>query len=473
MGSISNLILAEQELITDFSTPVAWTGLIQVLILVCALLVGNTLRRKVPFLRKSLMPTALIGGFVLLMLKLIPAVDNIIDKNAMGVITYHCLALGVIALVLKKGKPGQKKNVGKIVETGLVTGATYMIQAVFGLAITAILFVVGAITNPGAGVLLALGYGQGTGQAYTYGAMYEDPTNFANPLQGGTTFGLSIATIGFFVASVVGVVYMNILRRKGKLAHTEGRKGISENLEDYVHHNDIPNNESIDKLTMNIALVLFVYGIVYLVMSLIKVKLMWGFNFLLGSLFGIIVKLILDFFQKKKIVHRNLTNDYLLDRISGVTFDVMIIAGVAAIDLHEFSKMWWQLLIICVVGAIITFVYIRFACNELYKGYEHEGFFSMFGMLTGTASNGMILLREIDPAFETPASTNLILSSLPAIAFGGGLLLVLGYCPKGLNQTLITIGILFVAFVVFTLIIFRKSIFKKGKKQNGEQVVAE
>ncbi len=31
----------------------------------------------------------------------------------------------------------------------------------------------------------------------------------------------------------------------------------------------------------------------------------------------------------------------------------------------------------------------------------------MFGMLTGTASRGMILLREIDPNYETPAANNL------------------------------------------------------------------
>ncbi len=465
MDLISNLILSSDAQVnpsnfTTFGDMAVWTGLIQILVLVCALLIGNTIRRKVVFIRKSLMPTALIGGFILLLLKLIPAVNSLIDKNAMEVITYHCLAIGVIALVLKKGKKDEKKKVGVIVETGLVTGATYMIQAVFGLVITAILFTAGAIANAGGGVLLALGFGQGTGQALTYGKIFQEDYGFT----GGATFGLSIATIGFFVSAVVGVIYMNILRKKGKLKYTEGRKGISEKLEDYVHKNDIPNNESIDKLTMNLCLVLFVYGIVYIVMSLININLIWGFNFLLGSLFGLIVKLVLDFFQKKNIMHRNLTNDYLLDRISGVMFDVMIIAGVAAIDLTEFSNMWWQLAIVCVVGTIITFIYLRLACNELYKGYEQEGFFSMFGMLTGTASNGIILLREIDPAFETPASTNLVLSSLPAIAFGGGLLLVLGYCPQGLTQTLITIGILSVAFIVFTLIIFRRKIFKKYKK---------
>ena len=450
---------------SSFSELKVWSGLIQIFILIGALLIGNTIRRKVPFIRKSLMPTALIGGFIILMLKFIPAFNDLVDKPLMEQVTYHTLAIGFIALALKRGKQ-TKKSIGTIVETGLVTGATYAMQAVLGIAVTVIISLV-VVTDiiPGGGVLLALGFGQGTGQALTYGKMYESEFNFA----GGATFGLSIATIGFFVSSVVGVVYMNILRRKGKLNHTNGRKGISEDITDYVHKNDIPNSESIDKLTMNVSLVLFVYAIVYFVMRLVNMELIWGFNFLLGSLLALLLKLTLNFLQKKNIVHRNLTNDYLLDRIGGLVFDIMIIAGVAAIDLTEFSKMWLPLTIVCTVGTIATFIYIRFASNELYKGYEHEGFFSMFGMLTGTASNGMILLRELDPGYETPASTNLVFSSLPAIAFGGGLLLVLGYCPKGLTESLVTMGILSVGFIVFTLIIFRRKIFKKYKKASGQE----
>ena len=86
-------------------------------------------------------------------------------------------------------------------------------------------------------------------------------------------------------------------------------------------------------------------------------------------------------------------------------------------------------------------------------------------MLTGTASNGMILLREVDPKFETPAATNLVLQSVPAIAFGGAILLVLGYCPKGLTEACVTLGILVVAFIIYTLVIFRKKIFKSKKKE--------
>ena len=149
-------------------------------------------------------------------------------------------------------------------------------------------------------------------------------------------------------------------------------------------------------------------------------------------------------------------------------FDTMIIAGVAAIDLQQLSSMWWQIAIICVLGAVATFVYIRMVSKVIYKGYENEGFLSMFGMLTGTASNGMILLREIDPRFETPAASNLVLSGVPAIAFGGVLLLLLGYCPKGITEAIVTLAILVVAFTVFTLILFRSKIFKRKRKPAEE-----
>jgi ESS family glutamate:Na+ symporter len=58
------------------------------------------------------------------------------------------------------------------------------------------------------GLLLPMGYGQGTGQALNFGKVYED-MGFEN----GPAFGLSIAAIGFLVACMVGVIYLNILIR--------------------------------------------------------------------------------------------------------------------------------------------------------------------------------------------------------------------------------------------------------------------
>ena len=450
------------EPIASFADDMVWKSLIQIFILIAALLLGNMLRRLIPFMRKSLIPSALLGGTIVLLLKFIPAVNEFIDNSFMEIITYHCLAMGFISTALKKNKGNKKTSTKAILESGVLQGGVYALQAMLGIGITLILFFISDFSLPAGGVLLALGFGQGTGQALNYGKIFENDYGF----QGGTTFGLAIAAIGFFVASIVGVVYLNILRKKGKLhILSANNNGDNHKIEDYVGQNEIPNTESVDKFTINIGLVVLIYGIVYGIMKLVKVNLIWGFNFLLGSLLALLVRLLLNFFTKKKIIKKEMTNNFLLDRISGFMFDMMIIAGVAAIDWKVLlDDMWWQLLIVCSVGAIATFAYIRVISYNIYKGYEHEGFISMFGMLTGTASNGMILLREIDPKLETPASSNMVFSGLPAIAFGGGLLLLLGYCPKGTKEAIITFAILLVACVVFTIILLRNKIFHQKEK---------
>ena len=76
-------------------------------------------------------------------------------------------------------------------------------------------------------------------------------------------------------------------------------------------------------------------------------------------------------------------------------FDIMIVSGICAIELEDIGKLFIPLLIICVIGGIVILWYVRFACNKMYPEYPNEAFFSIFGMLTGTASTRMILLREI------------------------------------------------------------------------------
>lgn len=452
--------------IDSFGDESVWAFGVQMFILIAAMLVGNILRRKIPFIRKSLIPTSLLGGLLILVLKFIPFFNDIVNPATMEIITYHALGLGFIALALKQAKDSQKTSTGKVVETGLLTGATYVLQAVIGLAVTITLFYLGYFKFAGGGVILALGFGQGTGQALNYGKMYETDFGF----EGGATWGLTIATIGFIVSSVVGVIYMNILRKQGKLKIYDDSHKAKESLDDYVSEGEIPNTESVDKFTINFSLVIIVYAAVYLIMRLVNVNLIWGFNFLLGTILASGLRLLFKMLKKTKLMNRELTNNYLLDRISGFMFDLMIIAGVAAIDLTQLTNMWLPIIIVCALGAIGTFVYLRLACNHLYPDYREPAFFSMFGMLTGTASNGMILLREIDPKFETPAANNLVLQGIPAIAFGGALLLVLNYCNTATNS-LIVLGILIVALIIYTCIIFRKIFFKKAYEKKAAKKV--
>ena len=447
--------------------------MIQFCILATALLLGNALRTQVPFLKKSLLPSALLGGLLLLIFKAFPGCRELVNKPMMEIVTYHALGLGFVALALKNNKIESKSTPMKVIETGALTASSYVIQGIVGLIVSILFFIFGKKLFYAAGLLLPMGYGQGPGQALNFGKIFTGWASQQGIEFAGADFGLSIAAVGFIVGSVIGVIFMNILRRRGKLSSKKIANAQVNKLEDYEGKNEIPDAESIDKLSVQICMVLFVYFLVYLFTNWIQgmelgkfgtntlKPMLWGFNFLLGTLFGIAFKSILRVFKRQRIIQREYINNYMLNRISGFCFDIMIVAGTAAISFDEFGKFVLPFSIICALGALVTFVYVLWISKHLYPGYEYEGFFSMFGMLTGTASNGMILLREIDPKFETPAANNLVLQTLAAIVLGFPVLLLMGFAPQSMKATWITLGILVVFWTALTVFMMRKKIFKK------------
>lgn len=462
--------------VTTFNSPEAWRWLIQFCILAVALLLGNLLRTNVPFLKKSLLPSALLGGLLLLIFKQFPGCRELINKPMMEIVTYHALGLGFVALALKNNKVESKSSPMKVIETGALTAGTYVIQGIVGLLVTIPFFLWGRKLFYASGLLLPMGFGQGPGQALNFGKIF---TGFAAE-QGmtfpGADFGLSIAATGFVVGSVVGVIYMNILRRKGIVSKKKIDEAQVNKLEDYESKGEIPDAESIDKLSVQICMVLFVYFLVYLFTNWIQgmelgkfgentlKPMLWGFNFLTGTLFGVLFKSVLKRFKKANIVQREYINNYMLNRISGFCFDIMIVAGTAAISFEQLGQFVLPFLLVITLGTIATFLYVRWICRHLYPGYVYEGFFSMFGMLTGTASNGMILLREIDPKFETPAANNLVLQTLSAIVLGFPVLLLMGFAPQSLTATWITLCVLVVFWTALTVFMLRTKIFKRKKK---------
>ena len=194
----------------------------------------------------------------------------------------------------------------------------------------------------------------------------------------------------------------------------------------------------------------------------------YGFNFLLGTLSAVIVKEVLKLLRKTNLMHRDYVNNFLLNRIAGFAFDIMIVAGIGAIRVDLIKDYWVVLLILGLVGVLVTFLYIKFVSKKLFKNYEHEQFMVMYGMLTGTASTGVILLREIDPAFETPASENIVYQNFPAILLGFPMMLVAAFCPKSDIATYITMGVIAAYFIVLNIILFRSLIFKKKTKAAKE-----
>ena len=119
------------------------------------------------------------------------------------------------------------------------------------------------------------------------------------------------------------------------------------------------------------------------------------------------------------------------------------------------------------MGGVVTYFYVRHTSKHLYgnDGYYEESFLCMYGMLTGTASTGVILLREIDPDLSTPASPNMVYQTLYSVVIGAPVLLLMSFVVKSMTNLLIGLGIYIVYFVILYLIIIRDKIFKKKNKK--------
>ena len=448
-----------------------WSGFNLVSVLLISLLVASILKKIFPALKASLVPTSVLGGGILIVVagayKLITG-DIMFDTPFFGgngtamleIITYHALALGFVASTLKpSGSKMTKQRTTEIFNTGVTTVSTYLLQGVCGMIISMIAALLVKGFFPAAGLLLPFGYGQGTGQALNYGGIYEYDFGFL----GGKSFGLTIAALGFLSASFGGVAHLILLKRRGQIT-PPSEMGDDLYGQQIQSPDESPMQESIDKLTVQIALIGLSYLLAYLLMMLLGSLLpgmksvIYGFNFLLGVLTATLVKAALNFMRRKKMLRRDHTNSFLLTRASNFCFDIMVVAGIAAIRLSALEDYWGIILIMGVVGLGVTYAYNHFVAHTLFPEYPEEQFLMMFGMLTGTASTGTILLREIDSEFKTPASDNMVYQNFPAMVFGFPIMLLATVAP--VQPVLVTI-LLVLFCLVMNVILFRSKIFKK------------
>ena len=157
--------------------------------------------------------------------------------------------------------------------------------------------------------------------------------------------------------------------------------------EDIQSENEIPMQESIDKMTVQIALILVAYlGAYGLMLGLGALlpgmkSVIFGFNFLLGVLVATLIKVLLNFLRKKRIVKKKYTNNFLMTRASNFFFDIMVVAGIAAIRLDILENYWGVILILAVVGTAVTY---------LTRFYNHSAWDYVETTVNGRLTRGFI-----------------------------------------------------------------------------------
>ncbi len=453
-----------------------WNFVIQLGIIALAILFATLLRRKLPFIRRTMMPTAVLAGFLLLLARSVGLLE--LDLEFLEMTTYHGIAVGFIAMSLRVPKERTKGGGGLVgAKSGALIVSTYLVQALLGLAISiglAYTFMPGLFKA--SGILLPMGYGQGPGQANNIGSSYE-----ALGFAGGRSFGLSLAAAGYLCACIVGVIYINVLRRRGRVGGT-GETVSAVTVDDFENRGEIPVSESIDRFSVQVMLVGMVYLLTYLVSrgidSLVAAvapgltatvsPLLWGFNFIVGSALAMLVRACMGLLRRANVMTRQYQNNYLLSRISGVAFDLMIVAGIASINIEDLSGLWVPFLLMAVAGGAVTLFYLQWVCRRIYPDYYYEGLVSMYGMLTGTISSGVLLLREIDDTFETPAANNLVLGSSFGILFGAPMLVLIGLAPDSDAMLFLVVGLCAVYLAALLLFMLRAGTGRRRKRREKQ-----
>ncbi len=396
-----------------------WAVIIYFLFMGVLLFVGKILKTKLPFLNRIVLPTALLGGTLGLLFSdvFIPGSYHI-DTDLMITIVYHCLALGFIALTLRPAK----KNDKKVWSTGMVITSTYALQGFIGILLVVLFFSDKFI---GAGMLVALGFGQGPGLATQFGGMWSAM------LEGhGAAIGASYAFLGFVVGGTIGVLIVNILnsrRDKEKTKRFEDKAIITHEIKvDTVKEVSVMDGITIQTVII-LLIYFFVWGTLYILHGVLTTEaggtigdtvygLLKGFNFIIGIFYAMIYKAIINRIEKTGKDMSFMTNDYVLSNLSSLFFNIMICGAVLTITIDFISSFGLLLIVIAAVVSILTIFYLRTITKKVYINHKDEYFVGLFGMLTGTASTGIALLKGLDKNLETPVAEELVLGSGTAIA---------------------------------------------------------
>jgi ESS family glutamate:Na+ symporter len=334
--------------------------------------------------------------------------------------------------------------------------------------------------NKATGIMVALGFGQGPQQARAAGYVW-DAAGYMAPWGPGSAqnYGLTISAFGFLWASIPGIILINMIAKKRSITLHKNEFQKTGELSSYTIEgpDEVPLSESIDKFSLQVCMVGGVYLLTIVIILGIEalfrvsgitflielIPTFWGFAFMIATLVALGVKMVLRRLVTTGIMHRKYPNSYMMNRISGAAFDISITAALFLISVTTLGTLWIPVLIATTAGGFVSLFYLLKLCKHIYKGYKDEAFLGFYGMLTGTIANGMILTREIDRDFSTPASDDLVIGSAAAIVLGFPLLILIAQSPRPGNLWWAA-GVFVIYFLVLLGYMLKDLIFKKKAK---------
>lgn len=401
------------------------------------LLIAKIIRAKVTFVQNLYIPSALIAGFLGLLLgsqffNIIPFSHEI--SNYAGIlisILFGSMFLG------NENKATFKKMLNSVGDTFLVNGASEIAQFGFfvflGIAILPTIF--GNI-NLAFGLMLPAGFVGGHGTAAAIGWVLAE----AGWIDA-TSIGQTFATIGLLGGILIGVLLINIGARRGYTSIIKSVQNLPEDMMTGLvpvnkrssFGDNTVNSMSIDTLSWHISLVLIAVGGAYGINHILKLVLpqvsfpVYG----LALLCSIVVQMFLRMLKMDAYIDKR-----IITHIGSSATDFLVAFGVASINVSIVFKYALPIILLVFLGFSLIILWFAYISPRFFKTYWFERGIYIFGMSTGVLATGVILLRITDPKFESGVLEDfgfawiflsiidmLLVSFSPVvILYGGGLL---------------------------------------------------
>ncbi len=392
------------------------------------LLVGVMVRGLIPFCRKYLIPACMVGGILAFLFMNFVPLDFLgfmaPSGKDMEVLVYHMFNLSFVCFGLSgfgSGSAGTPTNILKgAIWMGMAAGVCGGLQVLAGLGILiGYNTVLGSNLFESAAYLANQGFAAGPGAAMAAGAVFEQAG-----WKGMISLGLAFAAMGYVFSILAGVPAANfVLRRMGRIQ--AGQVPEDEQYGIYKH-GDEPDagklrfmSSNVDSMTYQTCLILLTYGLAYMTVMLIRTTgligpqgmgILWSlFSFLFCLPAGVIVRSVLN-----RTPAGHLFDMGCHTRILNILVDLMALAALAGITIHVLREWWLAMVLLSIGLSLTTVVFYWWTCRKL-THFAGERFLALVGTATGTVTSGLVLVRMLDPTFESPVPLEIGLCAIPLL----------------------------------------------------------
>ncbi len=255
---------------------------------------------------------------------------------------------------------------------------------------------------------------------------------------------LASATVGVISAVVVGMALVNWAARRGWTHHERDPESIPEDEQVGIIPVDrrpsagrlTIKSDAIETFTLHIAIVGFAiligWGIKQGLTGLewaIQGDLPWdqrketvlyvvmhGFPlFPLCMIGGLIVQLLEQKFDRHQIVDVGISR-----RIQNTALDFLVVAAISLIRIETLKENWAPFALLCLAGILWNVFCVTVLARRMLPDAWFERSIAEMGQSMGVTATGILLLRVVDPDYETPAARAFAYKQIAHEPFMGG-----------------------------------------------------